>query len=424
MGDADRLAALFVESTPNTVLSWIFVSVLGGSALSGIVIGRYEPVLFSLVAIVLIVAPATTFRDPTVMPPWYFLALICVPVLLGTFVPHALVTTFFPSLALATLGLLFMVELHRFTTLRLVPWFAIVLTVLFTLSMAGILNILRWSSDILFGTSFLLDGRTQDAINSTMMIEFIYITVAGVLGAIIFLQYFRQVSEQPDSPLAAPSPSEAETPLESAVLSDRLGVSTTRQRQVARTMQGVLSVVLVSGIWAQDLSILINAGVALAITFIPAVLKQDYDVPIEPGLALWVTSAVFLHTLGSVGLYGLFPFWDTMTHTLSATVVAAAGYTAFRSIHLHAMLIHLPPWAMFTFTLLFVLAMGVIWELLEFFIDQSALLLGLDPVLAQHGIDDTIMDLLFDGVGAILVAVWGTVYLVSISEHLAIRLEK
>lgn len=54
------------------------------------------------------------------IPPWYFVGLICLPVLWEAFAPRPLMTAVVPSLALATLGLLMAVELHRFTSLRLV----------------------------------------------------------------------------------------------------------------------------------------------------------------------------------------------------------------------------------------------------------------------------------------------------------------
>ncbi len=79
---------------------------------------------------------------------------------------------------------------------------------------------------------------------------------------------------------------------------------------------------------------------------------------------------------------------------------------------------------MFAFTIVFVLAMGVVWELLEFAVDQGALLLGMEPILAQHGIDDTIVDMVFNTLGAIIVATWGTVYLTEVSETFADLLEE
>lgn len=424
MSDTDRLAALFVESSRNTLLSWFLVAVLGATLFGGLTLPRYESALFSLVAIVIVVAPAVKFRDPTVMPPWYFVGLICLPVLWETLAPREFVTAVVPNLALATLGLLIAVELHRFTTLRLVPWFAIVLTVLFTLAMAGVLNVLRWSSDVLFGTAFLLDGRTQDAINAAVMIEFIYATVAGLLGGLIFFVYFRRASTRSDLRMATSPPPQPEEDVEKEVLSDRLGLQIRRQIQLTRVMQLVLAGVLIYGLWTLQLPVATNAVIVLVITFIPAVLEQDYHIAIEPGLALWVTVAVFLHALGTAGLYDAVAPWDHLTHTFSATVVGAAGYATLRGIHLHSSSIHLPRWALFTFTIVFVLAMGVVWEILEFFADQVALLLGIDPVLAQHGIDDTIVDMMFNVLGAIIVATWGTVYLTEVSESVADYLEQ
>jgi hypothetical protein len=424
MSEVDRLTALFVESSRNTALSWLFLAVLGATFVGGFFLTRYESVLFSSIAIVVIAAPAVKFRDPTLMPPWYFVGLICLPVLWEAFAPRPLLTTVVPSLALATLGLLMAVELHRFTSLRLVPWFAITLTVLFTLAMSGLLNIVRWASDVLFGTSFLLDGRTQDAINAAVMIEFIYATIAGLLAGAIFYWYFRTAGARTSPRMAACSTSRTEdADVEGVVLSERLGIAERRQIQLVRLMQFVLVGVLVYGIWNLQLPVVTNAAIALIITFIPAVLDRDYHIAVEPGLALWVTSAVFLHALGTAGLYDVIARWDNLTHTLSATVVAAAGYATLRAIHLHGRDIHLPRWALFAFTVVFVLSMGVVWEIFEFFVDQGALLLGIEPVLAQHGIDDTIVDMLFNTLGAIIVATWGTVYLTDVSESLAEQLE-
>lgn len=427
MSHRDPLAALFVGSTRNTILTWLLVLVLVIGLFVGGIFDRYESVLFGVIAIVVIVAPAIKFRDLSIVPPWYFVGLICVPILWEAFVPQPLTTALAPSLAIATLGLLLAVELHRFTSLRLVPWFAVTLTVLFSLAMGGLLNILRWLSDVLFGSAFLLDGRTQDAINAAVMIELIYVTIAGILAGGIFYLYFRTVGAETDSPMAVPAASRLTSDdiddVEGLVLSDRLGFSVRWQVRLARSMQIVLVGILFYGVWTLQIPVATNAALALVITFIPAVLERDYHIAIEPGLALWVATAVFLHALGTAGLYEAIAPYDNVTHTLSATVVAATGYAAIRAVYLHDPTIHLPRWAMFAFTVVFVLAMGVIWEILEFFVDQSALVLGMEPILAQHGIDDTIIDMLFNTLGALIVATWGTVYLTEVSESLANYLE-
>jgi hypothetical protein len=47
---------------------------------------------------------------------------------------------------------------------------------------------------------------------------------------------------------------------------------------------------------------------------------------------------------------------------------------------------------------------------------------GTDSVLAQHGLDNTMLDLVFDAVGALVVAVWGSAHLSRVSDTLADRM--
>ncbi|ELY39917.1 hypothetical protein C497_04132 [Halalkalicoccus jeotgali B3] len=78
---------------------------------------------------------------------------------------------------------------------------------------------------------------------------------------------------------------------------------------------------------------------------------------------------------------------------------------------------------MFVFILLFVLAFGVFWEVLEFAIATISPSLGLGTVLTQYGLEDTMLDLVFDTVGAIIVALWGTSHLNELVGSITTRLE-
>lgn len=425
MSESDRLALLDVETTLNAVIAWVLILVLASVLVNSFLRRDVDAIVFGGAAIAVITVAAVTYRNPRIMPPWYFVLLICLPVLVEAFDPLPVVTPIVPSIALATLGLLFAVDLHRFTKLRLVPWFAVVLTVLFTLAMAGVLNVVRWTADHVLGTSYFPDGRSQDAMNEAMMIEFVYVLIAGLVAGAIFYAYFRWRAGRPDTRVVDPTviARPERDDVEGVLLSERLGVPVERQRQLARVMQGLLLVFFLYGVSSRELGIIVNAGIALVITLLPAILERDYQIVIEPGLVLWITVAVFLHALGTGGLYRLIGPWDHLTHTFSTTVVAAGGYATLRAIHLHGRSVYLPRWALFAFTIVFVLAFGVVWEILEFAIDQSALLFGFDPVLAQHGLDDTIMDLVFDAIGAFIVAMWGTIYLTEISSTLADQLE-
>ncbi|WP_440005467.1 hypothetical protein [Halomicrococcus sp. SG-WS-1] len=204
---------------------------------------------------------------------------------------------------------------------------------------------------------------------------------------------------------------------------DHLRVSERRQRQVTRAMELSLVGILFVGLDRGNLGIAINAGLAFLITFVPAILERDYDIPMDAGLTLWITVAVFLHALGTLGPYQNVWWYDHLTHALSASLIAAAGYATVRAIDEHYSGVVLPPRFVFVFILLFVVAFGVIWEVIEFAIGGMASVFGGKAVLTQYGLEDTMKDLLFNTAGAIVTALWGTAHLNGVVGALTDRLD-
>ncbi|MFB6302532.1 MAG: hypothetical protein ABEH78_06695 [Haloferacaceae archaeon] len=188
------------------------------------------------------------------------------------------------------------------------------------------------------------------------------------------------------------------------------------QRRISRTLQLLLAGLVGYGVVARQPKAIVNGSVALLVTFSPALLERKYDLPLDPWLGLWITAAVFLHTLGSAGLYGHIGWWDHLTHATSASLVAGVGYTAVRAVDLHADDIRLPSRFAFVYIFMVVLSFGVVWELFEFGLDILANATGLTMPLAQHGLDDTIRDLLFNSLGAFVVATFGQVHLTGVAE--------
>lgn len=176
-------------------------------------------------------------------------------------------------------------------------------------------------------------------------------------------------------------------------------------------MQVVITGLFVVGITTQNLSVVVNALLGLGVTLLPAAFERDYGVPLDPWLTFWITLAVLLHTVGMLGPYDTVWWWDHLTHGLSASVVAAVGYAATRAVDDHWDEIYLPPDFMFVYVLLFTLAAGVLWEVLEFVAHQLAIAFGYEAVLIQYSLTDTVIDLIFDVAGAILVALVGTPHL-------------
>jgi uncharacterized membrane protein YjdF len=192
-------------------------------------------------------------------------------------------------------------------------------------------------------------------------------------------------------------------------------------------MAGMVGVGLATG----NGGIAVNAGVGLAVTVLPNVLARRFDVTLGVGLVLWMTTAMFLHALGTLTLPGvdftLYSgtwWWDHLTHALSSSLVAGAALATLLALQRYSTAIRLPPRFMFLTVLLFVMAFGVVWELLEFYIGVVSGLLGAGSVLTQYGLEDSLLDLFYNTLGGLVVATFGATRLADVSAQLADRLRE
>jgi hypothetical protein len=212
---------------------------------------------------------------------------------------------------------------------------------------------------------------------------------------------------------------------------DRLQIGTATQQRLSRALSLALIGLLGIGIERGNVGVIVNSAVAIVVTQLPALLERDYDITLDPALTLWITAAAFFHALGTVGFpgaeenfYVTIWWWDHFTHALSSSVVAAVGYTTVRALDEHTDEISIPPRFMFVFLLLFVMAFGVFWEVIEFSITLAASATGNDTILTQFGLSDTMLDLVFDAIGAIIVAIWGTAHLTGVVGHVETWLDR
>ncbi len=193
--------------------------------------------------------------------------------------------------------------------------------------------------------------------------------------------------------------------------------SMSNQRRMTLGMRAALIALVGYGVVAGEPKAITNGTISLLITSVPALLERNYRIPLDPWLGLWITLAVFLHTAGSAGLYAVVGWWDHLTHAMSASLVAGVGYTFARAVDIHSDRIYLPRQFFFVYTLVVVLAFAVVWELFEFGLDVAADATGVSMPLAQHGLDDTVLDLVFNSVGALAVAAFGQAHLVGATER-------
>ncbi|WP_435157788.1 hypothetical protein [Haladaptatus sp. DFWS20] len=394
----------------NALLAWVLVTTMVIAVLASAFRGDYLWVGFGITSILLALIPVFVFRRPTAMVPWesllaVALGLISVP--LGSLLPRSVAT----FVAVAGLALVLAVEFDAFTAVELSPLFAVLFVVVATMASAGVWAVVQWVADSVLGTQNL---RSL----TNMMWSLFAATVAGVVAGLLFTAYFRRIDT---ARFGFGSEDGRKRGAETTAVgaTEGWGLSETRQRQVVRGFQLALVGVLLYGLYEVNVGIIVNTAVALALTELPALLERNYGLPMDTRLTLWIVVPVFLHAIGTVGLYQSIGLWDQLTHALSSSLVAAAGYTVVRALDVHADSIYLPKEFMFVFILLFTLAFGVLWELLEFGLDGVASMTGTQSVLAQYSLGNTMLDLVFDTIGGVVVALWGARYLSHVADTLA-----
>jgi hypothetical protein len=193
-------------------------------------------------------------------------------------------------------------------------------------------------------------------------------------------------------------------------LAEAVGLSETGERRLVWGLQLLLVALAGYGLVTLQLGMTANAGAALAVTLLPALLRREYGYAMDAGLVLLITVAVVLHVVGVLGPYRWVSWYDEVTHTVSAVLVAGVGYAVLRAFERHSAAVAVPQSFRGVFVIVFVLAAGVVWELLEFGVASLARGLGVGSPLVVYGIDDIVTDILFNAVGALVVALWGTSY--------------
>ncbi|MFW6189174.1 MAG: hypothetical protein ACOC7T_01975 [Planctomycetota bacterium] len=148
--------------------------------------------------------------------------------------------------------------------------------------------------------------------------------------------------------------------------------------------------------------------------FPPRVGKRlGVRIPVEFELlaVLFIFAALFLGDIH--GYYERFWWWDAMLHTGSGFLLGVTGFLLVYVLNRHESIeLHMTPLFVALFAFAFALAMGAVWEIFEFGMDQ---VFGLN--MQRTGLVDTMWDLIVDAVGALMVAATGYAYMGSDREH-------
>ena len=188
-----RLGEVLETERGNALVAWLLVGFVGLVVVGNLVRGNVLWAGFALVVLALALVPAAAYRRATVMLPWEVLALAVLPLAGRAFTTVPITGRFVTYLAVAALALVIAVEFHAFTSVEMTPGFAVFFVVVTTMATAGVWAVVRWLADVSLGTTFLLDpALSEDVIETQLMWEFVYSTLAGAAAGVIFEAYFRR----------------------------------------------------------------------------------------------------------------------------------------------------------------------------------------------------------------------------------------
>ncbi|MFT6181835.1 MAG: hypothetical protein ACI9NQ_001864 [Paracoccaceae bacterium] len=160
---------------------------------------------------------------------------------------------------------------------------------------------------------------------------------------------------------------------------------------------------LLRGYW----SAVMISSLTLFLTWLPIAYADRFDIKIPirfaAAVAVFIFATLFLGEIKD--FYGKYWWWDVVLHAGSAV---AFGIFAFILIFMlfEGDRFAAPPIAIAFLSFCVAMAIGGVWEIFEFTMDQT---FGMN--MQKSGLIDTMWDLIVDAVGALIAATAGFLYL-------------
>lgn len=186
-------------------------------------------------------------------------------------------------------------------------------------------------------------------------------------------------------------------------------------RRITIVLQLILLLEVIVALWNQQwFTATITTGIIL-VTLAPFVLAKFFHVYIPPIFALMAIAFIFAALfLGEIrDYYTRFWWWDMALHTTSGFLLGIIGFLMVHILNeTEEIGLQMKPGFVAFFAFLFAIGIGVIWEIFEFSMDA---LFGMNmqkPMLGDpSGLTDTMWDLIVDSIGALIVSMFGYIYI-------------
>jgi len=162
--------------------------------------------------------------------------------------------------------------------------------------------------------------------------------------------------------------------------------------------------------------VLLISGIAFLVTFVPSILEKQFNVKVPARYELLIIFFIYgiLLFLEVRGYYADFLVWGILLNMFSAVALGFVGLTVLYSLRRDKK-INASSIVIAIFSFCFAVAVGSVWEIFEFALDQT---LGFN--LQRSGLD-TMKDLIVNSIGASLVSLIGYFYIKGGKEGLVSR---
>jgi len=187
------------------------------------------------------------------------------------------------------------------------------------------------------------------------------------------------------------------------------------QRNTYLAMTSGIQVLIVIGlilfVLRRDWENVFLTVMVMGLTLVPALLFRRHRVLLPPEIQLIAAAFIFLSLfLGSAfDFYYKFWWWDIVLHTASGFLLGIIGFVALFVLNQTDRLPkEITPFFRCFFGVTFAVTLGVVWEIFEFAVDSFWPLVNMQST--ETGVRDTMVDLIVDTLGAVVVAFMGYAY--------------
>ncbi|MEF8835152.1 MAG: hypothetical protein V5A76_03260 [Candidatus Thermoplasmatota archaeon] len=233
--------------------------------------------------------------------------------------------------------------------------------------------------------------------------ELLLMTIFGLLGAIIFLQY-RDRYYPRDSVNVEVERLKSEFKIKSGYsgshfykllnsyfwsIEDRSLILTSKVLQI-----GILALIFynltIENFWGFSVAL-----ISFVFSIFPPLYSQFLRSKVSPSFQFWISAALFLYAAGeSLGFQGQFVWWNTFTHLIGGITVGSLILIYLFYLDEISENFHIPTNMIPILVLTFILSVSVLWENFEFFID------GFFGTMLQPNLVNTIFDMIANTIGA------------------------